>query len=226
MTVSSVWAVVPVKPFQLAKTRLAPVLSEAERARLARLMLEDVLTALANSRPLFEGVIVQTADSRIEEVVRPFGAEVLGEPEPAGLNAAVAAASERLSRVPDAGMVVFPSDLPHLSQRAIRRVVACLAASRSVALVKATGDGGTNVLGCRPAGIIPPRFGPCSFDAHFRAARAAGIAPEVLDLAQLGHDLDRPGDLLTFLRARTPTRTHAYLTTLGIEERLPCLTSS
>lgn len=41
------WALVPVRPFTEAKTRLAPILSSVERAALAEQMLKDVLRALA-----------------------------------------------------------------------------------------------------------------------------------------------------------------------------------
>ena len=46
MTGPDVWAVVLVKPFRLAKQRLAGVLDAGERSELARVMLEDVLTAV------------------------------------------------------------------------------------------------------------------------------------------------------------------------------------
>jgi 2-phospho-L-lactate/phosphoenolpyruvate guanylyltransferase len=214
-----VWAVVPVKPFHLAKTRLASLLEGHERARLAQLMFEDVLSALAGSRRLFDGVIVSTADERAAAVAREFGATVLLEAAPTGLNRAVGAAAARLARVPGASMVVIPSDLPQLTHGAVEQLAALLDAPKAVALVEATGDGGTNVLGCRPAAVIEPQFGRRSFAAHHRAARAAGVT-------HLGNDLDRPDDLLTFLQARTPTRTHSYLTDLGIEERLSCSMSS
>jgi 2-phospho-L-lactate guanylyltransferase len=122
-------------------------------------------------------------------------------------------------------MLVVPADLPQLSADAVGTVVRLLAAPRAVALAGAARDGGTNILACRPAGAIPPRFGPRSFAAHCRAARAIGIRPGVVTTAALGHDLDRLDDLSIFLRSGTSTRTHAYLTNLGIEERVPCLAS-
>ena len=42
------WTIIPVKPFGLGKSRLAPVLSAPERAALNRAMFEHVLrTAIA-----------------------------------------------------------------------------------------------------------------------------------------------------------------------------------
>ena len=45
------WVVVPVKRFSNAKTRLAPLLSAAERESLAQAMLNDVLRAIAEIDP-------------------------------------------------------------------------------------------------------------------------------------------------------------------------------
>jgi 2-phospho-L-lactate guanylyltransferase len=215
-----VWAVVPVKPFRFAKARLSPILAAHERCRLARIMLEDVLAVVAESQAFLEGFIVPTADEEAAALARGFGAHVLIESAPAGLNAAVSLAIDYLAGEPDASMLVIPTDLPQLSPGAIERMIALLAAPKSVALVKATGDRGTNLLGCRPATVISPRYGSHSFDEHCQAARAAGIAAGILECGDLGNDLDRPDDLAMFLTSGSSTRTHAYLTSLGIGERL------
>jgi 2-phospho-L-lactate guanylyltransferase len=216
----SAWAVVPVKPFHAAKLRLSPVLDGAERAQLARLMLEDVLSAVAASSHRLEGLIVVTADDAAAALAREYGALVLRETVSAGLNAALALAVTCLSNSPDAGMLVIPADLPHISSDAIAQIIALLATPRSVALIEASNDGGTNVLASRPANIIPPSFGPSSFERHWQAAHRAGIAPRALVCPALGQDIDRPDDLVAFLSLGTATRTHAFLSRLRIAERL------
>ena len=55
------WGVVPVKPFGVAKRRLAPLLSPEERSRLARAMFEDVLSSIAGA-PSLVGLTVVTTD--------------------------------------------------------------------------------------------------------------------------------------------------------------------
>jgi 2-phospho-L-lactate guanylyltransferase len=61
--------------------------------------------------------------------------------------------------------------------------------------VPSDAGGGTNALLLRPPEAIAPAFGPGSFEAHLRAAEAAGVAVQVVTDALLGFDLDTPDDL-------------------------------
>ncbi|MPZ55984.1 MAG: 7,8-didemethyl-8-hydroxy-5-deazariboflavin synthase subunit CofH [Rhizobiales bacterium] len=208
MTGERIWAVVPVKPFSLAKRRLASVLGEDERARLARAMFEDVLDALMRVRPL-AGIIVVTRDAVAAALARSRGAVILAD-DVQGINAALGIAVGHLSHEPHATMIVVPSDLPQLTPEHIDDIVGRLPPERAVALVPSN-DGGTNLLALRPADAIARCFGPSSFAAHCAAARQAGIAPLVIPSAELGCDIDRPEDLAAFLAFGTCTRTHAFL---------------
>jgi 2-phospho-L-lactate guanylyltransferase len=202
-------------------------------------MVEDVLGALVASRHLLAGLIVLTTDVEAAAIARDHDALVLDEAVPAGVNAAIAQALDHLAAAIapapagssplsmqrwtsiTAGMLVVPADLPHLSAVAVEQIVALLGAPRAVAIVPATSDGGTNLLACKPAGIIPPCFGPRSFERHCQAARLAGVNPTVLAWSDLGRDLDRPEDLAAFLSLGTPTRTHALLSSLGTAALTP-----
>jgi len=218
MTSRSVWAVVPVKPFDLAKRRLMPVLSSDERALLARLMLEDVLDVLVACTGL-SGIIVITRDEAAGRIARVNGARVLDDPD-CDLNAAVRTAIEFLSAHRDAGMLVVPSDIPLLPSRLVQEMANRISRPGTVALVPATRDGGTNLLACNPVDTIGPSFGPDSFQRHLRAARDAGITPDVIRSAEAGLDIDRSEDLLALLSRQSPTRSQASLATLDIEARL------
>jgi len=218
MSARSIWAVVPVKPFDIAKQRLMPVLSSDERAQLARLMLEDVLGVLAACTVL-SGVIVMTRDDSAGRIARVSGARVLGD-SVFDINAAVRVAIDCLSEHRNAGMIVVPSDIPLLPTRLIEEVVDRLSAPRAVALVPATRDGGTNLLACRPADAISPSFGANSFQRHCAAARGAGIVPSVLASEDAGLDIDRSEDLAAFLSIPSATRSRAFLDTLDIGARL------
>jgi 2-phospho-L-lactate guanylyltransferase len=214
------WAVVPVKPFDVAKRRLVPVLRADERAEFARLMLEDVLAVLTACTVL-TGIIVVTRDVTARAIARSKRAVVLGE-EVFGVNAAVATAIEFLSRRGDAAMIVVPSDIPLLPAAVIEQLAGRLSQPRAVALVPATRDGGTNLLACSPADAIGPNFGPDSFRRHCGTARGAGIVPTVLASEDAGLDIDRPEDVAAFLSRRSTTRSRAYLATLDLDARLQC----
>jgi 2-phospho-L-lactate guanylyltransferase len=220
MTGASVWAVVPVKPFRVAKARLSTALNAVDRAQLARVMLEDVLGAIVASRHLLAGLLVVTADDEAAQIARSHGAVVLSEAAPAGINSAIARALDYLGDAPGTGMLVVPADLPQLSAAAVERIVGLLGAPRAVAIVPAT-DGGTNLLGCKPAGLIPPSFGPLSFDRHRQAARQAGVTPTILAWSDLRHDVDRPEDLAALLSLGTASRTHAFLSSLATAALTP-----
>jgi FO synthase len=208
MTDARIWAVVPVKPFHLAKRRLAPALDNDARAMLARAMFEDVLDALAGARSL-AGIIVVTGDAEAAALAHSHGATVLRD-EVQGINTAIEIAVRHLAVDPAAGMIVVPSDLPQIAPEHIDEVVNCLLGDRSVAPL-ASSDGGTNLLACRPTDVIAPCFGPDSFAAHCAAAEQAGVTPIAIQSAELARDIDHLEDIEVFLSFNTETRTQAFL---------------
>ncbi len=224
MTGRDVWAVVLVKPFRLAKQRLASVLDVGERSELASVMLEDVLTAVDACERL-AGVIVVTADRAAAAVARRHEAIVLMETAATGMNAAVTRVVTYLTGSSDAGIVVVPSDLPHVSAADIEEMIDLIARTPAIALVRSN-DGGTNLLACRPSRVIAPSFGPDSFNAHCDAAVRKGITPTVFFAPHLSLDIDQRDDLAAFVSRQSSTRTHAYLSKLNIQARLTTRPSS
>jgi len=224
MTGPDVWAVVLVKPFHLAKQRLAGVLDAGERSELARVMLEDVLTAI-DACDRLAGVIVVTADRAAAAVARRHDAIVLMETAAIGMNAAVARVVKYLTGSLDAGIVVVPADLPHVSPEDIEEMIDLIDHAPAIALVRST-DGGTNLLAFRPSGVIAASFGPDSFNSHCDAAVRKGITPTVYLAPHLSLDIDRRDDLAAFVSRQSPTRTHAYLSRLNIQARLSAHPSS
>lgn len=215
-----IWAVMPVKQFAAAKSRLAPVLDAGERAELARLMFEDVLDALLACRDILAGLMVVTSDHEAAEVARGRGARTMLSATDNGINSAVVSAVEAIDSGADDGLMVVPSDIPQVTREAFAQATAAIAVPQSFAIAAAAEDGGTNLYACRPARILPPRFGPRSFEQHCRMALEAGIEVHVLRLPELSLDIDRPGDLRTFLALRSSTRTHAFLSRLPVIDRL------
>ena len=215
---NKVWAVIPVKPFAQAKGRLAPVLDVAERATLARLMFEDVLDVMSRSREIPAGTMVVTSDPEASACAQRSGAAVVFDHADNGINAAVRLAIDRIGA--DDGLVVVPSDIPHITLEAIAAAARAILPMRTMAIAAASDDRGTNLLACRPAGATPLHFGRGSFDLHCKLAAQAGIAVHELRLPELALDLDRPQDLHRFLSLGSRTRTHAFLSRPGIRARV------
>lgn len=210
MREGGIWAVVPVKPFGLAKQRLAPALGAAARAKLARAMLEDVLAALAQAEGL-AGTLVVSAEPQAAVLAQVHGAEFLAEAEAVGLNAALARAARHLAARRAAGLLVLPGDLPGLAPAEVTHLLRAHAQGRAVSLVAAHDGQGTNALLLTPPEFIPFAFGPGSLQAHRTAAAAAGVAAFVQEagtLPGIGFDVDGPGDLarLDALPAASHTR--------------------
>jgi 2-phospho-L-lactate/phosphoenolpyruvate guanylyltransferase len=212
------WAVIPVKRFAAAKARLAPVLDATERTVLARLMFEDVLDGVVQCNGVLSGTLVVTSDEEAAAVAGQRGAKVIGDSEESGINAAITRVAQHVQE--HDGIIVVPSDIPQLSPLAIAMAARAIAAERTLALVAAAQDGGTNLLACRPITAMPLCFGAQSFDRHCRAAMQAGLAVQQMDCRELALDIDRPEDLGQFLKLDSRTRTHTFLSKLGIGERL------
>ena len=88
----SSWALVPVKAGGLGKQRLARHLSEAQRGELVRVMLGEVLEALAATAAIQKVLVLSGARGQV-----PAAIEVLGDPG-TGLNASLQGAAARTSR--------------------------------------------------------------------------------------------------------------------------------
>ena len=213
------WAVVPVKPFHLAKQRLATILDERDRAGLARVMLADVLSALDACSRRLAGVIVVTADQEASVIARQHDALIFSEAAAIGLNEALSRVVHHLTGRADTGMIVVPADLPHVSPGDISAMIDLVRCPPAIALVRAN-DGGTNLLACRPARAIAPAFGPDSFTTHCALAVRSGITPTVRFAPHLQLDIDRPDDLVAFVSLESATRTHGYLSKLNVRQRL------
>jgi 2-phospho-L-lactate/phosphoenolpyruvate guanylyltransferase len=222
ITNNRIWAVVPVKRFSAAKTRLAPVLDGAERAELARLMFEDVLDALRSCQDLFASTLVVTSDAEATLMAQRHGAKIVFDAADRGINAAISQAVQYICAHENAGdgLVLVPSDMPHVTRNAIEQASIALSAKPSLAIAAATEDRGTNLFACRPADAISPCFGPFSFHRHLVAALQAGLVVHTFCIPELSLDIDRPEDLRTFLTLKSGTRTRAFLSRLSILHRI------
>ena len=156
------WALIPVKPFAVAKTRLEGLLSRDECAQLAAHMLLDVLRALA-ATPLIEGITLLGNEPQLAALTAGSGARLL--PEPAGMDyrqaldeAAAALATQGVRQ-----LLVLPADLPTLTAADVRRLVE--GHHGGLSLCPAARDGGSNALLLSPPTAIPFLYGPDSAQA-------------------------------------------------------------
>lgn len=180
---------IPVKAFEHAKGRLAPALSPADRARLARRMAERVVESAG---PLPVAVVCD--DQGVASWARGLGALVVWEPG-RGLNAAV---HDGFVALRDAGVdlvVVAASDLPLADDLQWVTLFA------GITIVADRHGDGTNVLAVPTSLDYRFSYGPGSFARHCEEARRVGGPLRVVDAPALAWDVDVPDDL-SFADAR------------------------
>jgi 2-phospho-L-lactate guanylyltransferase len=211
----AIWAIIPAKRAQEAKSRLSSVLSSVERAELARRLLRGAVCAALACTALTR-VVVVTADEELAALARSLGATVspeprpvLGEPFNAALREAVAEAADRRDNVLNAALregcrlaasqgagavLILPTDLPLLAPEVIEEFLD-EAGDAAVAVAPDRAGIGTNALLLRPPLAIAPAFGPNSFLRHRKLAHEQRLSVATVSLPELALDLDGPDDL-------------------------------
>jgi 2-phospho-L-lactate guanylyltransferase len=192
-------AIIPVKKFENSKSRLSAILGPQERIHLARLMLEDTLTALARCRSLAE-IAVVTADGEAREIAKRCGATILSQPQDAGVNMAVAFADRyAVEKKHASASIVIPQDLPLLCSGDIDTI--CSAAlGTCVVICPSIRYDGTNILLRMPPHVISTSYDNNSYDSHISSARAHGVQVHVIKHDHLMFDVDTVDDARRLVR--------------------------
>lgn len=200
---------VPVKNLSLAKQRLAEVLDQPARTKLAQAMLEDVLAALNNWKTERDSAIPEvalvTSDPFAVKLAGEYRFEVIPDPDNPGETGAIEMATRRCLERGIEWTLVIPGDIPLIQAWELNEILKHAPEEGSV-LVPA-GDGrGTNAAFRRPADLFPLRFGSDSFKPHHAAAQAGGKPCVVLSLPGIAVDVDNPEDLQQLISLRGETR--------------------
>jgi 2-phospho-L-lactate guanylyltransferase len=185
-------ALVPLKSLAIAKSRLAPYLSDHQREILVLDMLHHVLQALYRSE-LFERVSVVSSDERVLVQAEEWGAQALPE-EKDGHNPALEAAALRELEAGSTALLTISADLPLLTVRDIRTLVE--QSSQYEVVIAASREGtGTNAILVRPPLALPYLFGPNSLQLHRQAAMQRHLSYTIYSNCGLALDIDTIDDL-------------------------------
>ncbi len=219
------WAIVPLKYFDNAKSRLAEVLSATERQLLVRTMARDVLRALSDCT-LLSGVLINSRESEVHALAAEFNAEVFVEPDGFDLSQSVTLASEWLQRERGAsGTLIVHADIPLATAADFTTL---LQNHQQLSLVPDDEGRGTNCIAATPPNPIDYRYDGNSFGPHLAAAEANNLAVQVCHIERLQLDIDTRADLKKLLRATIKAHaagesigeTGTYLESSGIAQRL------
>ena len=193
-------AIVPMKPAYDGKARLAGVLESEDRAALCLLLLQHVLSVLAETTTLPETWVVG-GDKWVRSVATQELARWQVDPG-GGLNDAVRQAAEKAFQEGASAILVLPGDLGLLRPEDVDHLVDLSSDLRRAVLVRAATDGGTNAILAPRGSFAGPLFGPDSFRRHLEATQEANISVEVQLTGTVSFDLDTPEDLSVYRQRR------------------------
>src|SRR6185312_7422583 len=106
-------AVVPVKRFAVAKSRLDPGVAETRKPELVAAMVADVLEAIGKAR-LIERTIVVSQEPRAAELAAAAGAELLSDFDDSSHSAAALAGIAAAAAAGAGCVAILPGDCPLL----------------------------------------------------------------------------------------------------------------
>ncbi len=193
------FVIVPVKPLAEGKSRLDGVCSQVEREALNHAFLQHTL-AVTGETPGARQTIVVSRDGDVLAEAAAHGAHAVAEPGGAGLNAALAAARAEAVMLGATAILVLPIDLPLLSPADIGDLIADPGDGPCARIAPDEAGTGTNALYLAPPAAIGFHFGRNSFAAHVAAARGAGLAPGIVQMANIAFDVDTPDDYVRLRR--------------------------
>jgi len=191
----SVRIIVPHRGLAAAKTRLAPVLDDAEREALARRLLEQVLRV---AHQACGDVVVITPSEALSPLVTAAGARLVVQ-HGLGLNAGLEQAREEAIADRIATLLILHGDLPNLGAEDVAALLDALPDTGGVAIAPDRAGTGTNGLALRPPDAIGFRFGAGSFAVHAIEAQHAGVPLAEVHRPGLAFDLDTPADLARWI---------------------------
>jgi len=195
---------IPVKNLANAKQRLASMLDQPARTRLAQAMLFDVLEML-DSCVSGTDVGIVTSDPFALELAQRFEFQIIPDNANRSETDAIEMATRFCEQQGIDSTLVIPADIPLIHASEIEKILQAAPAEGSV-LVPAADGRGTNAAWRRPAGLFPLRFGNDSFKPHLAAARSTEKPCVVLSLPGMALDIDNQSDLRQLAEAPGETR--------------------
>jgi 2-phospho-L-lactate/phosphoenolpyruvate guanylyltransferase len=202
---------VPIKNTSAAKQRLASILDQPSRTKLAQAMLHDVLAALhewqsrKESRKHRAQVAIVTGDPFAADLALNYDFEIIPDPDNPGETGAIEMATQWCIERGAESTLVIPADIPLIQPWEFDEIFKH--APDEGSLLVPAGDGrGTNAAFRRPADLFPLRFGNDSFKPHHAAAQATGKPCVILKLPGIAVDVDNPEDVQQFISLPGETR--------------------
>ncbi len=192
MSKPRIGAIVPVKTFSRAKTRLN--LSSEKTENVCKIMLESVLGTLSTSE-FIEKTVIVTKDEAALGIGKKFAAMEIYDNEELGVNHAVKLADDYLLKEGFDSTIVFPQDIPLIQAEDIRVLLGMRVPNRCVLVVPSRKFDGTNALFRNPVDVMETHYDEDSYKIHITTAEKRNAASALALIRRIMLDVDDQSDL-------------------------------
>ena len=185
-------AIIPVKTFSQAKTRLD--LSLEQKEELCKLMLEEILHTLSIS-PQIKKIIMVTKEQKALELGKKFNTLTIKDDEEKSVNSAVALADNYLLENGFDASIVFPQDIPYIKTQDIDFILNYKIPPNFVIVVPSRRFDGTNALIRMPVNIMKTHYDEDSYKIHMNTAKEFTRNVALVFSKRIMLDIDNMEDL-------------------------------
>ncbi len=192
MSNSRIGAIIPVKTFSRAKTRLG--LSPEKTEQICKLMLESVLDSVTKS-DVIEKTVLVSKDEHALDIGRKFGVIGIYDESEQGVNSAVLLADNYFTKEGFDGTMVFPQDIPLIQSDDIRALYQMRTSDRCVLVVPSRKFDGTNALFRTPPGVMETHYDEDSYKIHLNTAEKRNAKSSLVLIRRMMLDIDDQSDL-------------------------------
>jgi 2-phospho-L-lactate guanylyltransferase len=185
-------AIIPVKTFSQAKTRLE--LSENQKERLCEIMLEEILHILSIS-PQIQKIVMVTREQKALEIGKKFNTVSIIDKDEKSVNDAVALADKYLLENDFDASIVFPQDIPFIKTQDIDFILNYKIPPNFAIVVPSRRFDGTNALVRMPIDLMKTHYDEDSYKIHMSTAKEHTRNVALVFAKRIMWDIDNKEDL-------------------------------
>jgi 2-phospho-L-lactate guanylyltransferase len=185
-------AIIPVKTFSKAKTRLD--LSPQQVEDLCKVMLEEILHTISIS-PQIEKIIMVTKEKKAIEIGQKFNAITIVDEKEKSVNSAVALADKYLLENNFHASIVFPQDIPFIKTQDIDFMLNYKTHPNFAIIVPSRRFDGTNALVRMPIDLMETHYDEDSYKIHMNTAKDHTLNVAMVFVKRIMWDIDNIEDL-------------------------------
>ncbi len=185
-------AIIPVKTFSKSKTRLN--LSLNQREDLCRIMLEEVVETISNTKNI-DKIIVVSKDEEALKLTKKFDVKEIFDDDESGVNHAVSLTDSYLANNEWDTSIIFPQDIPFIQSKDIEDIIQFSKSPQSILVVPSRRFDGTNALLRRPHNLMKTHYDEDSYKIHLEIGKSMTSNTSLILLRRIMLDIDNQEDL-------------------------------